>query len=227
MVELSEDYEGYVEESRPKLLVGDIVDWSEYRIDYSIPSDSFHFLQAFPSFSAYEGRLLIGDPRIFSGILPLVFQADTELHHRDTIVVGHSAFSRLFCWNRKYGPILIDLISARVECSALVHPEQRNVLSNVDFELLISVRDVDVLDEEDEDGKLLFERANKKYGPLDYGQCYGFRLALPLGGYRTLDKLEKLSAPEHFSFLAQLQPFKLIDWGTTNDFGLRVIREIG
>ena len=92
---------------------------------------------------------------------------------------------------------------------------------------MITVFDPDVLDVEDENGDLLFAKAQKSLGPLDYGQCYGFRLAPVLGGRRTLDKLERVSAPEHFSFLAQLQPFTLIDYGTTDDFGLRVLRQIG
>ena len=109
----------------------------------------------------------------------------------------------------------------------MVRPERFHRRPDIVFFSLLRNVDPDTFDIEDENGRLLFNRARKELGPLEYGQCYGFRLALPLGGYRALDKLEKLSAPEHFSFLAQLQVFRLIDWGTTDDFGLRVIRDIG
>ena len=112
-------------------------------------------------------------------------------------------------------------------CDGLIRPESFMKRPDINFSSLIDSMDPDVFDEEDECGVLLFKRAKKKLGALDYRECYGFSLASPLGGYRTLDKLEKFSAPEHYSFLAQLQPFTLIDWGTTSDFGLREIRQIG
>ena len=97
MSKISADYEFFVEKAAPTLVEHGFVDWSMYGKLYSIPSDGVDFLREYPSFSAYGGRLLIGDPEIFSGILPLIFRGDPNFHHRDTIVVGHSAFATLFC----------------------------------------------------------------------------------------------------------------------------------
>lgn len=227
MPSLSDDYQYYVEQSQPRRFSGSGIDWKEYGRLYNIPEDSATFLFEYPSFSAYGGRLLIGDPTKFAGVLPLIFGADPDLHHRDTIAIGHSAFDQLLCWNKHFGAIEINLDRATIKCNGLVRPKEFRDRPDVSFMFLIDAGDPDTFDLDDEKGDPLFSRASKKLGPLEYGQCYGFRLALPLGGYRTLDKLEKLSAPEHFSFLAQLQTFKLIDWGTTDDFGLRVIRDIG
>ncbi len=227
MPKISDDYEYYIEKAHPIVFSGVSVDWGKYGEEYLIPPDAVSFLLHYQCFSAYGGRLLIGDPRVFSGILPLIFQRDPDFHHRDTIVIGHSAFGRLYCWSSSYGGIDINLINATIVCNGLIRPEIFKKRPDINFSSLIDSMDPDVFDEEDEGGVLLFKRAKKKLGSLDYGQCYGFSLALPLGGYRTLDKLERLSAPEHYSFLAQLQPFTLIDWGTTSDFGLREIRQIG
>ncbi|MBC9245133.1 DUF1851 domain-containing protein [Paracoccus sp. 11-3] len=227
MSKISEDYEYYVEKSHPVVFPGDLVDWEKYGKEYLIPPDAVSFLMQYQCFSAYDGRLLVGDPGVFSGILPLIFQGDPDFHHRDTIVVGHSAFGRLYCWSSRYGGIDINLINATMACNGFIRPESFMKRPEINFSSLIDSMDPDVFDEEDEYGVLLFKRAKRKLGPLGYRECYGFRLALPMGGYRTLDKLEKLPAPEHYSFLAQLQPFTLIDWGTTSNFGLREIRQVG
>lgn len=227
MPALSDDYKYYVDTAKPKRFSGIDIDWQGYGKTYKIPEDGISFLCKYPSFSAHGGRLLVGDPKIFSGVLPLIFGADPDFHHRDTIVIGHSAFGSLFCWSERFGTLRVNIFDSTIICNGLIRPERFKKRPDISFMFLLDTPDVDTLDIEDEKGDLLFSRAQKKLGPLGYGQCYAFRLAMPLGGYRTLDKLEKVSAPEHFSFLAQLQTFKLIDWGTTDDFGLRVIREVG
>jgi len=60
------------------------------------------------------------------------------------------------------------------------------------------------LDEKDVDEKLLFERACKKLGPLEFNEMYAFVPALALGGTNKLEKLKKVKVIEHLNFLADL-----------------------
>lgn len=193
----------------------------------SIPPGGQEFLRKHGAFSAYDGRLMSCFDGFMAGVLTLIFGGDDDFHHRDVTCVAYTAFGKLLCWSEKLRKIEIDLLRGTVECPALFNEKKRKADPEIFFESLLHALDIDILDEEDDDGKLLFERAQEKLGPLGYGQCFGFSLALPLGGYKNLDMIDKFSAPEYFSILAQLQTFTLIDWGTTQNFGLRTIREIG
>ena len=225
MFELQDRYISFEREARPVSFYPQPVIPCEVNRD--IPVGGRDLMRKYGAFSAYGGRMISCCDGFLSAVLALIFGGDKDFHHRDVSCVAYTAFGKLLCWSKDLRKIEIDLLRSTVECPALFNEKKRNANPEILFGSLLSAIDVDTFDEEDDSGKLLFERAKERMGPLAYGQCYGFRLALPLGGYRSLDKLEKLSAPEHFSFLAQLQPFTLIDWGTTSDFGLREIRQIG
>ena len=68
----------------------------------------------------------------------------------------------------------------------------------------------------DANGKLLFERAIKKYGPLEPDEMYGFEPALVVGGSATLDNLRRLKLDPHLHILRQFDsptlPFSNIDF---------------
>jgi len=71
---------------------------------------------------------------------------------------------------------------------------------------------------------LLFNRAVKKYGSLEPGECFGFFPAHVLGGGGNLDDIQRIKALEHFILLAELQPLTLMKWeGTT----MVPVRQIG
>ena len=64
----------------------------------------------------------------------------------------------------------------------------------------------------------------KKLGRPGPGQAFGFFPALAMGGAPNLENLKIVPALEHFLFLAQLQPFQLVDFLAQPP---RVVREIG
>ncbi|HEQ0196601.1 MULTISPECIES: GAD-like domain-containing protein [Pseudomonas] len=67
----------------------------------------------------------------------------------------------------------------------------------------------------DSNGKLLFERAVKKYGPLAQDEMYGFEPALVLGGSPTLENLRRLKLDPHLLILRNFDtptlPFSGVD----------------
>ena len=73
--------------------------------------------------------------------------------------------------------------------------------------------------------KPLFQRALKKLGRIDVGECYGFVPALALGGSPDIANLKRLKAPEHFAIVVQTVDFKLVD---VEGYGVsKTIRKIG
>lgn len=51
---------------------------------------------------------------------------------------------------------------------------------------------------------ILYQKAIKNYGNLNYQQCFGFTPLLALGGTKNVANLEKVSILEYLSILAQL-----------------------
>ena len=72
------------------------------------------------------------------------------------------------------------------------------------LDLYFSTTSKDNMEEEDLDGKPLFQRAMAKHGPLEEYEMYGFVPALAIGGATKLENLQKVKVIEHLSFLADL-----------------------
>ena len=49
----------------------------------------------------------------------------------------------------------------------------------------------------------LYKKAVKKFGPLDYGECFGFVPILPLGGKKDVNHMDKVKIREHLYLLVQ------------------------
>ncbi|MNE90069.1 hypothetical protein D3C80_1875430 [compost metagenome] len=80
---------------------------------------------------------------------------------------------------------------------------------------MFGVSDPDDFDYHDTNGKLLFERAVKKYGPLAPDEMYGFEPALVLGGSSSLENLRRLKLDPHLLILRNFDtptlPFSGVD----------------
>ncbi len=75
----------------------------------------------------------------------------------------------------------------------------------------------------DENSKPLFPSALKTLGRLEFGECYGFVPARALGGEAKLENLQRMRALEHFSILASLGRFHLVDYATGQQKFVRYI----
>lgn len=173
-----------------------------------------------------QGLYNLCSPNDFSGLLAQIFHADDNLSHQDCHVFGYSAFGRnLSVWSERYGVVNIDLLNARVSCQALTNPT-RKIDANIAMSTALSMYAdaLKAMNVFDDDGKPLFARAVKKLGNLDVGQAFGFFPALAMGGAPRLENLRIVPALEHFIFLAQLQPFKLVDYLASPP---QIVREIG
>jgi len=119
-------------------------------------------------------------------------------------VIGRSAFGDLIVWgntsgqsidiNSNFGMIFPTDYSEKLK----ERGEERTV------DLFFATMSKNSLDEKDVDEKLLFERACKKLGPLEFDEMYAFVPALALGGTNKLENLKKVKVIEHLNFLADL-----------------------
>lgn len=152
------------------------------------------------------------NPDLFRPVITALFQGDPDIDPVRTHVYAYTAFGRMVAWNEDHWNLDIDLLYGFVSCYGLNYPDKKintDLVAISALEMFSSLEDVD---EEDEGEKWLYNRTKKKLGAIEYGECYGFFPALPLGGPRRLENLKKVRAVEHFSLLAQLQDFTLRDY---------------
>lgn len=156
-----------------------------------------------------NGMLRVCLPNTFDGLLQQIFHSDSDFSHNDCHLIGYSAFGKLFVWSERHWMVTVDLISALV--SAPCHDPANKLNANASL-ITGLFRERDYLDQHDKDQKLLFKKAVKKLGKPGRGEAFGFMPALALGGNADLNNIRIVPALEHFSILAQLQPFNLISY---------------
>lgn len=184
-----------------------------------------------------SGGVTIAKPSTLAPILALVFKADPDLSHENCTVISYNPFGSLSLWSNDLGIAYVDLAVGRVSSRKLAPTEFRPGLlppkpaSPPDPNLVArgavfsQPENFDFLDYR---GDEMLRRCIKQHGRIDLGECYGFFPALALAGVespmRSVENIRRVSALEHFAFLAQAQPFYLTRVGPS---GIEKVREIG
>lgn len=132
-------------------------------------------------------------------------------------VIARSAFGNLYLCGEKTGRSLTisclnnDILALKNKLKPKPLHEQDSSIQS-----FFGSRKPEDFDYPDANGKLLFERAIKKYGPLEPDEMYGFEPALVVGGSATLDNLRRLKLDPHLNILRQFDsptlPFSNIDF---------------
>lgn len=142
---------------------------------------------------------------------------ETPLSTLDTFhVIARTAFGKLYLCGERTGAS-VTIVCHHNEILALKNQLRPKPLSDQDFSIkaLFGVVEVDRVDYPDINGKLLFDRAVKKYGPLAPDEMYGFEPALVLGGTAKLENLRRLKLDPHLHILRQFDsptlPFSSVD----------------
>lgn len=167
------------------------------------------------------GRFCFCDPDDYRSVLALLFKADKDFNHKEFHIYGYSAFGELYIWSKYYNYSKIDIIELSMSARQYLHSD---TIADPDISIGVSLSSLERIDEYDQNDKKLFNRALKKLGMLEPGEVYGFSLAPALGGIKSLDKLKKQPALEHFSMLAQLDDLKLMNF---SKFPAEFVRVIG
>ncbi len=210
MVELSEDFEGFLEDYGVPQQAQELTQERALELRGHLPGSIIDFWLAYGLGSVLDGLFRFCDPADYRDILTLLFKADKDFSHKDCHVYGYSAFGELYIWSEKHEVVDIKLLDLKMSASRLLYPENR---ADPDIAIGISLGHLNNLDiRADDDDRLLFKRALKKVGKLEPGEVYGFKLAPALGGGKTLDALKRYSALEHFAILAQMADVQLIDY---------------
>ena len=172
-----------------------------------------------------NGLYRLCNPHDFDGLLSQVFHADKDFSHQDCYVIGYSAFGHLTVWSERHWLTDINLLRNEVVSRRLINPEKKKNPNTPIVAFLYDINGkVGSLSALDDANKPLFARARKRLGDLEPGECYGFFPALAMGGAPDLKNLKRTKALEHFTFLAQLQDFTLMDYLARP---IKTVRKIG
>lgn len=188
------------------------------------PGEMVNFLRDFGFGNYGNGLIKIVDVDFLSPVVSIIFDEDQDFRQENVFVYAFSAFGRLYCFDRGRGIFVVDLLSYEVILSPGFDDLSDSDL-DAKFPESLFVAKPDLIDPKSADGRtLLYPRAVKALGVPGPDECFGFVPALPLGGARRVSGLKRLKAVEHFSFLAQLQPFTVMDY---SDFPPKPVRQIG
>lgn len=164
-----------------------------------------------------NGLLWIVNPDDYEYIKNIWLE-DTPLATFDNFhVIARSAFGDLYLCGERTGRS-VTIACPNNEILALKNKLKTKPLHDQDFSIksFFACRDPEDFDYYDINGKLLFERAVEKYGPLEPDEMYGFEPALVMGGHPTLDNLRRLKLNPHLHILREFGsptlPFSNIDF---------------
>jgi len=164
-----------------------------------------------------NGLLWIVNPNDYEYIKNIWLE-DTPLSTFDNFhVIARSAFGNLYLCGEKTGRS-VTIACTNNEILALKSKLKEKPLHDQDFSIkaFFACSRPKQYDYIDTKGKLLFERAAEKYGPLEPDEMYGFEPALVMGGNPTLKNLRRLKLDSHLHILRQLDrpslPFSNVDF---------------
>ncbi|HCE7029496.1 TPA: GAD-like domain-containing protein [Pseudomonas aeruginosa] len=149
-----------------------------------------------------NGRLWTVNPGDYEHIKD-AWLSDTPLASIDNFhVVARSAFGDLYLCGEKTGRS-VTLACILNEILALKNRLKVRHLHDQDpsIQAFFGASNPEDYDYTDTNGKPLFERAVKKYGPLASDEMYGFEPALVLGGAPSLENLRRLKLDPHLLIL--------------------------
>ena len=174
------------------------------RYRHALPEQLLKYWEEFGWAGYASGLFWIVNPQEYEGVASAWLEG-TELDGRDQFhVVARTAFGELFLWGEKFGPV----ISVTTLCSYAIAPHSfdkppADLNSEVKYFFAF-------LNKSPRDYDGYFEDVLRRLGPLDDTQMYGFVPALALGGQGHAKNLEKVSAVEHMTFLAQLDQLTIL-----------------
>lgn len=177
-----------------------------------LPNQLLEYWKSFGFSSWGNGLFWLVNPDDYHDVLKAWLENVETSPHEEYFVISRSAFGDLDVWGTIHGNCykISSIISSIYPSIEVVQKQEQNSIIR-SFFLSQSKKYSDVKDWKN---KPLFERAVKKYGPLNQHEMFGFEPALVLGGEAKLENVRKLPIISHLQLLASLDtPRLMLDIG--------------
>jgi hypothetical protein len=201
---IDEDFQYFLHKFGPQIERREAPPSSIERYRKRLPDRLLDYWQEFGWAGYAEGLFWIVNPQEYEGVLEewlsgSIFEGKDDFH-----VIAMNAFGELYVWGELFGFCfsIIPTESYAVPRKNFVEPSR-----DPDFDIHCFFLSRDSAYEDIYD---LFSAARSRLGGLKFGEVYGFRLAPILGGAINANNLEKTSAVEYLSFLAQLDELEIL-----------------
>ncbi len=151
-----------------------------------LPSDWITVWREYGLGSFFEGFFRVINPDDYFDVLK-----DSYYNYQESIPIMVTAFGDLIVWDPD-------------GCAVILHYTTCNTdVLDVDFEIFFyKLEDVrySIKDFEEEGMSfVLYQKAVRKYGPLSYDECFGYKKPLKEGGKRTVSNIQKTNSRDYMN----------------------------
>jgi hypothetical protein len=199
-----EYFQYFLDDFAPQIERREVPPSSIERYRSRLPDQLLKYWDEFGWSGYADGLFWIVNPQEYESVLSewlsgSIFEGKDKFH-----VVAMGGFGELYAWGEKYG------------FSFTIIPSESWIVPQHDFSTPPADMDIhaqcffmsekrDYMDTYD-----LFDETFAQLGQLKIGEIYGFQPALALGGAVAVENLQKVSAIEHLTFLAQLEDLSIL-----------------
>lgn len=178
-----------------------------------LPDKLLEYWQAYGFCGFHNGLFWIVNPEEYEGEVE-DWLIDSPLLKKDKYyVIARSGFGDLFLWGEKrgYRYKVTSSMGWAIEQDGNEKDITKGKTDDALQAFFCCVPSISTLDTEDNNGKPLFERAVKKFGPLNSDEIFGFEPSLIVGGKASLKNIAKVNIHVHLSILAQFEQIEILD----------------
>jgi len=160
-----------------------------------------------------QGRFWFCDPEFLQPLVNFLLRGDPDFSPERVVPFGYDGLGELHIWAGDYGILHIDptlshaaLERIRSVNTVAIKPisEAESFLYKFNYFLRSGNRFGSFLDEAEEDEDMM-PKLIERYGELEPGEIYGFFPATVMGGYTTIENIQRTPLIPHLSFIFQMQ----------------------
>lgn len=158
-----------------------------------------------------DGLFFITNPEDYKESLYDWLEDVEEMDGDVWYVIARSAFGKLYLWGENnWLKYTLDITNGRIFQNS-TGSNDGSIDANTNIEYFFSMMKERNLNFYDENEKYLFDRALKKFGPLNHDEVFGFEPALIFGGEANISTVRKLDIHVHMAILKEFTKAYTID----------------
>lgn len=158
-----------------------------------------------------DGLFFITNPEDYKESLYDWLEDVEEMDGDVWYVIARSAFGKLYLWGENnWLKYTLDITNGRIFQNS-TGSNDGSIDANTNIEYFFSMMKERNLNFYDQNEKYLFDRALKKFGPLNHDEVFGFEPALIFGGEANISTVRKLDIHVHMAILKEFTKAYTID----------------
>ncbi len=210
---MDENFEWFLSKFTPMPNAATFPDSSLRKYSGRVPNQLLGYWRRMGLCGFNSGSFWFTNPDDYTDLMAVLLEGKSTFRPEECFVFARSAFGHLHVWCERIGTFYLSVPELRLNFgppNALMRAgkQELQVGAHLTGRKPFDDPSIDVLDD---NGNFLLKPAQTKLGPLAVDECYGFFPALPLGGSKKLDLLEKVKVHAHLMMVAQMDSLRIFD----------------